>query len=100
MLGSSQEHPAPHMDPSRAGVPSALLYLGACCFYPTCTISIYFGEMSSQVSARACSGSRPTDGSLCLLQILLSMLGVSISEHCTYYVDGKVPKPEKSPPNG
>lgn len=56
--------------------------------------------MSIRGPARACSGSRPMDGSLCLLQILLSMLGVSVSEHCTYYVDGKVPKPEKSPQNG
>ena len=59
-------------------------------------ISVHFGEMSIWVCARARSGSRPTDGSLCLLQILLSMMGVSVSECYTSGTDEKVPDSEKS----
>lgn len=65
----------------------------ACCCYQTSTISAHFGEMSIWDAARASSGSRPqgqgVSFSLCLLQILLSMLGAPNSKHFSYQADGE-----------
>lgn len=65
----------------------------ACCCYQTSTVSAHFGEMSIWDAARASSGSRPqgqgASSSLCLLQILLSMLGASNSKHFGYQADGE-----------